>query len=256
MFQGLFCYVVLLLQCGVFTAVTDQRILETPEERQARNYEELRIRFRNEIFISSLLWENEEHSDLVETREIIDTSAGRFDFNIQIPIVNIENGEAEIINDLIWEEYIVYATNIVENARVHTIFNVDYAAYINDNILSIVIRSTYRSGRERLTIRTFNIDLNTNEFLTLEDIIARRNLDTREMQEKIDEEIEAIARHQEAVQETIDDPRVEVLLRDPSDKMYRIENIDNFFIGERGHLFIVFAYGNESYTRDVDLVIF
>ena len=35
-----------------------------------------------------------------------------------------------------------------------------------------------------------------------------------------------------------------------------VENAKEFFIGENGYLYVVYAYGNESFTSETDVVIF
>ena len=35
---------------------------------------------------------------------------------------------------------------------------------------------------------------------------------------------------------------------------YKIENITNFFLNEEGKLYIVFAYGNQNFTSEFDIV--
>ena len=42
--------------------------------------------------------------------------------------------------------------------------------------------------------------------------------------------------------------------RHPEDEMYKIENSQEFFIKD-GKIYIIYAYGNENLTREMDLVI-
>ena len=37
--------------------------------------------------------------------------------------------------------------------------------------------------------------------------------------------------------------------------MYKLENTNNYIIGENGLLYIIYAYGNNNYTSEVDIVI-
>ena len=72
------------------------------------------------------------------------------------------------------------------------------------------------------------------------------------MQTRIDEEILASARRVEVKREQGHN----VHARDTADPMYRVENINNFFLGVDGHLFVIFAYGNISHTNAIDKIIF
>ena len=42
---------------------------------------------------------------------------------------------------------------------------------------------------------------------------------------------------------------------DINNQMYRVENISNFILGEQGHLYIIYAYGNNNFTSETDLII-
>ena len=47
-----------------------------------------------------------------------------------------------------------------------------------------------------------------------------------------------------------------VFVRDESDGMYKVEKTPNFFLGKDNYLYLVYAYGNNNYTSELDLVIF
>ena len=36
--------------------------------------------------------------------------------------------------------------------------------------------------------------------------------------------------------------------------MYQIDNITNFIEGPNGELYIIFAYGNNNYTSEMDII--
>ena len=44
--------------------------------------------------------------------------------------------------------------------------------------------------------------------------------------------------------------------RDPSNDMYKVENTTEYFLGKDNFLYLIYAYGNENYTSELDLVIF
>ena len=47
-----------------------------------------------------------------------------------------------------------------------------------------------------------------------------------------------------------------VNVRDSNCDEYKIENSQNFFIGEKGYLFVVYPYGNKEFTSEMDIIIF
>ena len=42
--------------------------------------------------------------------------------------------------------------------------------------------------------------------------------------------------------------------RDLNDDIYKITNISTFFIGQDGKIRIVFAYGNNNFTSEMDII--
>ena len=46
----------------------------------------------------------------------------------------------------------------------------------------------------------------------------------------------------------------DVFSRDLNSKIYKIENIENYFI-YNNILYIIFAYGNEEITSEMDLIV-
>ncbi|MCL2383362.1 MAG: hypothetical protein FWC79_04335 [Oscillospiraceae bacterium] len=174
-----------------------------------------------------------------------------------MPRINIDNANIDRINDSIRELYIPRVIEIVTTSRVNTRFSVEYVAYLNNDILSIVIRSSLTRGTEpqRVMIHTFNVDLETNQLLTLEDLMGRKSLNRQDVQRAITEIITEQARIQEAKAQIVYEQGLSLFLIDPDDAMYNVDNVDTFFIGEHGHLYIVFAYGNIHQTSAFDLVI-
>ena len=44
--------------------------------------------------------------------------------------------------------------------------------------------------------------------------------------------------------------------RDLSSDIYKVENTQNFFLTQDGNIYIVYAYGNNDYTNEMDIIIF
>ena len=38
--------------------------------------------------------------------------------------------------------------------------------------------------------------------------------------------------------------------------VYKIENTENFFLTQDGYVYLVYAYGNNDYTNEMDIIIF
>ena len=44
--------------------------------------------------------------------------------------------------------------------------------------------------------------------------------------------------------------------RDYTNDIYKVENTTEFFLGKDNFLYLIYAYGNDNYTSELDLVIF
>ena len=42
--------------------------------------------------------------------------------------------------------------------------------------------------------------------------------------------------------------------RDLSSTIYLLSNLSTYFLGQNGDLYIIFAYGNQNYTSDMDII--
>ena len=101
-----------------------------------------------------------------------------------------------------------------------------------------------------MIIQTFNYDLRNHKEVTLEEMINQKQLNIDEVQNKIEQEIDA--EYQRV--ETLRSLGYGVFERNPEDEMYKIENSEEFFV-KNGKIYIIYAYGNENITSEMDLVI-
>lgn len=176
----------------------------------------------------------------------------KYSININIPLVNINSEVAKAFNNQTQEIFVNKANDIMENGKSNCVYNVEYTAYINDDILSVVIRSTLKENdaSQRVIIQTYNLNLKTLEEVTFKDIKTKKNIEDKEIQDKIKNEIEKkngeIIALQEAGYEGFD--------RNLESDFYKLENIDNFFVNKEGKVTIIFAYGNQNYTSEFDIV--
>ena len=155
-------------------------------------------------------------------------------------------------NEEIKETYEKKAEKILQTENKNTIYSLQYEATIEDDILSLVIRTSLKEGSnaQRLIIQTFNYDLKNHKEITLEEMIYQKQLNLDEIQNKIDKEIETEYRRVEDLKSL----GYEIFERNPEDEMYQIKNTQEFFIKD-GNIYIIYAYGNEHFTSEMDLVI-
>ena len=182
----------------------------------------------------------------------VENEENSYDLELNIPYINIDNETIAKYNEEIKQTYIQKAENTLQTKNKNIIYSLEYQATIENDILSLVIRANLKEGSnaQRLIIQTFNYDLKNNKEVTLEEIINQKQLNKDEIQNKIKDEITS---EQQRV-EDLKSLGYNIFERHPEDEMYKIENSQEFFIKD-GKIYIIYAYGNENLTREMDLVI-
>ena len=177
-----------------------------------------------------------------------------YDVNAKIPIININSEVAKQINSEIMNEFYNQANIVMRRKEGNTIYKVTYAAFINDRILSLVIKSSLKEeGKaEKVVVKTYNYNISDERIVTLKELIAAKNETNASVQEIISQDIKTAYNNAKQIAEVYG-----VLYeRDLNSEIYKVENTENFFLTDDGYVYIVYAYGNIDYTNDMDLVIF
>ena len=145
------------------------------------------------------------------------------------------------------------AKSTLNSKNANVIYTVNYSAYITNNILSLVIRSTLKEGNnaQRDIIQTYNYDLSNQKELTIDEILERKNITKQEVNSIIREEIKEVQQNVEELSQL----GYNVYPRDYTSDIYSINNVTEYFIGEDDALYIIFAYGNQNMTSEMDIVI-
>ncbi len=197
----------------------------------------------------------EAHEELVYT--VYELKDDAYGVNVKIPTININNEKIMAINKEISSIFQEKANQILlntdEEIKKQTIYNVEYTAYVNENILSLVIRAGLKEGTnvQRVIIQTYTYNLSTNEEMTLGNVLNIEGKSTKDVQSEI----------YNTIQEAIDNSQnlsalgYNTVNRDINDSMYLIENSNNYFLGPDGVIYIIYAYGNASYSSEKDIVI-
>ena len=174
------------------------------------------------------------------------------ELNLNLPYVNISNKEIEMFNKEISNTFESKSKEILENDAINAIYTVKYNANIENKILSLIIYSDLKQGTDaqRVIIQTLNYDLEKNKILSLEDVINKYNLNTKKVKDKIDNNIKDEERKAEELKRL----GYNVFTRNTESEIYKIENINEFFIYDN-NIYIIFAYGNNNMTSEMDIVI-
>lgn len=137
-------------------------------------------------------------------------------------------------------------------ANTRVLYDVSYQAYINGEILSVIIKSSLKEGNnpQRVMVQTYNYNLATKQSIELTDIMQPYELTEDEINTKIKQVTEEAVSQEDALSSA----GYETYKRDLASPIYQIENIHTFFLGSNGDLYIIFAYGNNNYTSEMDII--
>lgn len=224
------------------------------------DYENLKAEFNN-IYTNSLKNYNDKYDKLKSdaSKELVYTGYTKdvtennsYNINVQIPYINIKNSTIDGYNEEIKNLFEKKAEDILKTKNKNTIYTVEYNAYVEDGVLSIIINANLKEGSsaQRVIIKTYNYDLDTNQEINLSQLLKGESVDTSYAQSKINEEIEVEQKKAEDLKAL----GHSIFSRDKNDDMYKIENVEDFYFQD-GAIYVIFAYGNDKYTSEVDVAI-
>ena len=176
-----------------------------------------------------------------------------FELDVNIPYININNAIVEEFNTQIKDTFEKKAKSILNRQNNNAIYTVNYSAYISNNILSVIVRSTLKEGTnpQRDIVQTYNYDLTNRKKCTIDDMLELKGITKKEANQKIKEEIKKAQEKSEELQKL----GYSTYARDYTNDMYSINNVTEYFMGEDNALYIIYAYGNENNTNEMDIVI-
>ena len=196
-----------------------------------------------------------EDMEVVVTAYTKEEQGENYSINLKIPYFNVKSEEAVKINKEIQSTFVNKVESVSSSKSENSIiYNVKYKAYIHKNILSLVILSELKeeNSNQRIIIQTYNYNLSENKLVTIGEIIQNKNIDVTQANKNIKETIDSSQSENIKLKEL----GYEVDLRNSDSEEYKIQNADQFFIGEKGYLYIVYPYGNKEFTSEMDLIIF
>lgn len=194
----------------------------------------------------------ESEKSLVYTKtEKKESKLNCYDIEVHIPYINIDNEKVEEYNKEI-EGFVNKTNSVLESQNKNIIYTVEYVANVQNDILSLMIRSNLKEGAsaQRVIVQTYNYDLRNNKEITLEEVLKIEHANSFEIQEKIKNEISA---EQKKV-EDLKNLGYNIYSRDASSDIYKIENSKEFYLTSNT-LYIIYAYGNETFTSEMDLIV-
>mgnify|MGYP000552013480 FL=1 len=267
---GAFCVLALIagIYAQFFVGSSNNNNIQNPDnsinnEIKPKTQEEIKSQlnslFTNEIISNDYdetnLQKRDASKGIVYSAYDIQKQEGNYELDVHLPVININDSVATDFNKMTQSIFANKASEILNNKYTEkVIYSVDYISYVNDNILSLVIKSTLKQGNnpQRVIVQAYNYNLETGEKVQLVDVLAKRNIIQSDCQNKIHE---IVTKAQEEAQVLVQSGYT-VYNRNLSDSMYRISNISTFFLGKNEELYIIFAYGNQNFTSEMDVVLY
>ena len=267
---GAFCVLALIagIYAQFFVGSSNNNNIQNPDnsinnEIKPKTQEEIKSQlnslFTNEIISNDYdetnLQKRDASKGIVYSAYDIQKQEGNYELDVHLPVINIKDSVATDFNKMTQSIFANKSSDILNNKYTeNVIYSVDYISYVNDNILSLVIKSTLKQGNnpQRVIIQAYNYNLETGEKVQLVDVLAKRNIIQSDCQNKIHE---IVTKAQEEAQVLVQSGYT-VYNRNLSDSMYQISNISTFFLGKNEELYIIFAYGNQNFTSEMDVVLY
>lgn len=217
----------------------------------------------NSLFTNSLVINSqdlkatkiEQKNDYVYTGyNLVNEDENYYSVNAQIPVININSDKAREINSKIKTEFYDIANTIMRKREGNTIYTVSYAAFINNDVLSLVIKASLKEAdkSEKLMVKTYNYAISEDRELSLNDFITLKSTTNEEVQKTINNDIKTAYTNAKIIAEQFGN----LYERDLSSDIYKVENTSTFFLTQDGYVYIIYAYGNNDYTNEMDLIIF
>lgn len=230
------------------------KLVKRTEQEEA----ELKVNFEN-IFNNNLdnsknyqTQKIDDNKDIVYTNYSKEEKKDKYEINVNLPYINIKNQSVQNFNKEITNTFEAKAEEVIKDTDKNVVYTVKYKANIENNILSLIIYSDLKQdlSAQRVIIQTFNYNLEENKELSLEDVLKIYDLNKSEVQSKIDKDIKS----EQKKSEDLIKLGYNVFSRNIESEIYNVENIKEYFI-YNNNIYIIFAYGNEDITSEMDLVI-
>lgn len=233
--------------------------LKTPPQiKEEKEIIDFKTIFNNELneqgyTIKALQKFNEDKNIVYTLNEQKEKIDGKYDIDVKIPMININNSTIISIDKEIEATFQEKINSIMANEEENeVIYTVEYTAYVNENILSLAIKSTLKEGvkAQRVIVKTYTYNMTTNEVIDIDEMMSIKKLNKSAVQGEINKVVGENAKQAQS----LIDLGYKVYERNLSDEMYKIEKVTNFFYGPDGVLYIIYAYGNNSYTSELDII--
>lgn len=238
-----------------------KKYVELSNEQYTRLESEFETIFKNNMNqngnfdLSKIIKQKEDEELIINGYVNTDEQTNNYKLNVNIPYINIDSPIIEKYNDEIKSIFQQKALDIIDaGANTNAIYSVEYTAYINNNILSLAIRSTLKENNnaQRIIIQTYNYNLEKNKIATIDNLLEIKGISSNYAESKVREKI----KESQAKVEDLKQLGYTIFERDYKSEIYKMKNTTEYFLGDNGCLYLIYAYGNNNYTDEMDLIVF
>ncbi len=267
--KALLVYAIILCICMasivvvVYIQFFQGEIVETVgtlKGKSDHDYNNLKAEF-NELFTNDIENYDEKYNGKKEslTNDIVytvfeenDTSGEDYNIQVKIPYINVKSKIVKEYNNEIKSTFIDKVESIKKTKNKHSTYSVQYGGYVQDGILSVVIKAEIQEGTkaQRTIIKTFNYDLENNSEISFNKLLETKKVSSEYAQERINKEAQIGAKKSEDYKSM----GYEIYERNLEDAMYKVENIKEYYFHD-GTIYVIFAYGNDKYTNETDIAV-
>ena len=108
------------------------------------------------------------------------------------------------------------------------------------------------NNSEKVIIKTYNYSIPSKAEVGLDELIKLKETNEAEVQKLIKDEIKIAYNNAKSLQEL----GYNIYQRDVNSNMYKVSETDTYLLTQDGYVYLIYSYGNNSYTNEVDVVIF
>ena len=221
---------------------------KTQEEitNMKNNFEKL---FQNSLLIDESQKESVDSKIIKSGYQFKKEDESFYTIDVEVPSITKVSQVATDVNTEIYNDFYSKVMGYTTQTSQHIYYTVKYQAFYKDNYLSIVIKSSLKEGNspERVVVKAYVYDTNTDQLVSINEMLEHTNISAKKVQNAIDKEIKAADNRSKIFEG--------VYSRDVESDDYKVENAKNFFLTDEGNLYIVYTYGDTEDTNEIDVII-
>lgn len=195
-----------------------------------------------------------EEKDYIYTKFKKNLQKDDFIINVSIPFININEDIPKKFNEEIQNAFKLKTESLIQNTNEKIFYTVNYKAYIQKDILSLIIKSELKENDsiQRIIVQTYNYNLKDKKEVNLEEVLNIKNINY----ETVDNKIRKTIKTKQQKNKNLAELGYNLYERDYKSSEYDIKNSRQFLFGKDEVIYVVYAYGNDDFTNEMDLVIF